>query len=472
MELGVNRLKKIVVVGGGITGLSTMYYLQKIKQKNNLNVQLLLVEEKETLGGKIHSIEKDNFIMETGADSIVARNKNVLPFVKELQLEDELVYNATGISYIHTKDKLLEIPKDSIFGIPMSLDSLFSSELVSARGKLEALKDLFKRNKHFTKETSIGEFLEYFFGKELVEKQIAPVLAGVYSGNLDSLTMASTLPYLLDYKNEYGSIIQGLAKNKNSFQSAANKKFISFKNGLSTIINRLEEVLTDVTILKGVQTTKINKNNRNYRLSFSNHEDIEADSVILTTPQDVSQQLLANKELDTDFNKLENSSNITMYLAYNVSDDVLPKDGTGFIVAEDSELTCNACTWTSRKWKHTSKNNQLLLRVFYKKSNPAYEYLNELTEEELVNVAVKDIEKSLSIKVKPTSYEITKWNNLMPVYSLHHKEAIDNLTSKLASLYPDVLLAGCSYYGVGIAACIANGEATAEKVANALLQKV
>ncbi|MFT8320302.1 MAG: protoporphyrinogen oxidase [Bacillus sp. (in: firmicutes)] len=465
-------MKKIVVVGGGITGLSTMYYLQKLKQANNLPVELLLVEEKETLGGKIHSIEKDDFIMETGADSIVARNKNVLPFVKELQLEDELVYNATGISYIHTKDQLLEIPKDSIFGIPMSLDSLFSSELVSARGKIEALKDLFKRNKQFTKETSIGEFLEYFFGKELVEKQIAPVLAGVYSGSLNTLTMASTLPFLLDYKNEFGSIVQGLAKNKSSFQSAANKKFISFKNGLSTIITRLEEVLTDVTIIKGVQTTKIRKENRKYTLTFSNHQDIEADSVILSTPHDVSQQLLCHDKLDSDFNKLKNSSNITMYLTYDVPDKVLPKEGTGFIVSEDSELTCNACTWTSRKWKHTSKHNQLLLRVFYKKSNPAYEHLNGLTEEELVNVAGKDIEKSLGIQTKPTGYKITKWNNLMPVYSLQHKEAVECLTTKLADFYPDIFLAGCSYYGVGIAACIANGEATAEKVANTILQKI
>ncbi|WP_445490700.1 protoporphyrinogen oxidase [Niallia sp. 03133] len=465
-------MKTIVVVGGGITGLSTMYYLQKIKRANNLDVKLLLVEEKEALGGKIHSIEKDGFIMETGADSIVARNKNVLPFVKELQLEDELVYNATGISYIHTKDKLLEIPKDSIFGIPMSLDSLFSSELVSAKGKLEALKDLFKRNKSFTKETSIGEFLECFLGKELVEKQIAPVLAGVYSGSLETLSMASTLPYLLDYKEEYGSIIQGLAKNKSTFQSAANKKFISFKNGLSSIINRLEEVLTDATIIKGIQTTKINKNNQTYTLSFSNHADIEADSVILTTPHDVSQRLLASDELNLDFNKLQNSSNITMYLAYDVPDEALPKDGTGFIVAEDSELICNACTWTSRKWEHTSTNNQLLLRIFYKKSNPAYEYLNGLTENELVNTAMKDIEKSLGINVKPTSYEITKWNNLMPVYSLQHKEAIDSLTTKLATLYPDVLLAGCSYYGVGIAACIANGEETAGKIAKVLMKEI
>ncbi|MCE4050622.1 MULTISPECIES: protoporphyrinogen oxidase [Bacillaceae] len=462
-------MKTIVVVGGGITGLSAMYYLQKLKREHKLDIKLILIEGEMSLGGKIHSIHKGDFIMETGADSIVARNKNVLPFVQELGLEEELVYNATGISYIHTRDKLLEIPKDSVFGIPMTLESLLSSELISQKGKLEALKDLLRTNKHFTKETSIGEFLEYFLGKEIVEKQITPVLAGVYSGGLYNLTMASTLPYLLEYKEKYGSIIRGLGKNKSQFQSASNKKFISFQNGLSTIINRLEEVLEDVEFKKGKAVESIKKEQDGYSISLAEGEAVQAQFIVLAAPHQAAEKILAESSLSTEFAKLQNSSNITMYLAYDIPDEQLPKDGTGFIVAEDSDLTCNACTWTSRKWTHTSKSSSLLLRLFYKKSNPAYEQLNSLSEEELLKVAKKDIEKSLGITEKPISYEVTKWNELMPVYSLQHKSAIDTINAKMAELFPNVLLAGSSYYGVGIAACIANGEETAGKLTKSLL---
>ncbi|REB73980.1 MULTISPECIES: protoporphyrinogen oxidase [unclassified Bacillus (in: firmicutes)] len=461
-------MKTVLVVGGGITGLTAMYYLQKQNRERNLGLRLVLVESNEYLGGKIYTVKKDDFIMETGADSIVARNKNVLPFVKELNLEEELVFNATGTSYIHTQNKLLEIPKDSIFGIPMTLEALFTSELLSTRGKIEALKDLFRTNICFTKESSIGEFLEYYLGKEIVEKQIAPVLAGVYSGNIYSLTMGSTLPYLLDYKEKYGSIIRGLGKNKDTFQSAANKKFISFKKGLSTIINRLEEVLTDVTILKGIAVTGMKKIDDQYEIKLSNGEQQIVDTVVLSTPQDITQRILNKEELNPIFGKLKNSSNITLYLSYDISDEELPKDGTGFIVAEDSDIVCNACTWTSRKWKHTSKNNQLLLRLFYKKTNPAFARLNSLTEEELIKEAKKDIEKSLGIKSNPKSYEVTKWENAMPVYSLDHKQAVEALTQTLADLYPNVYLAGCSYFGVGIAACMANGEETAVKLLNSI----
>ncbi|TQR10985.1 protoporphyrinogen oxidase [Psychrobacillus soli] len=461
-------MKKVVVIGGGITGLSTMHYLQKLKIEKALNMELVLVESNHYLGGKIHSVKHGEFIMETGADSIVARNAGVMPLVEELNLQDELVYNATGISYIYTNNELHAIPQDTVFGIPTSEESLESSTLVSNEGKEEALKDFDLPNESFTKDSSIGEFLEHFLGKELVEKQIAPVLSGVYSGDLDKLTMASTLPYLIDYKDEYGSIIKGLGANREQFLAAANKKFISFKNGLSALIDRMEEELQDATILKGVHTTKIAKNDDKYVVSFSNHNSIEADYIVLTTPHNVAQAIMQNEELDVEFNKLKNSSLISVYLGFDIPDEQLPAEGTGFIVSENSDVKCNACTWASRKWKHTSENSHLLVRMFYKSTNAAYEEMKDMSEEELVQVALQDIEKSLKLNGKPHVVEVTKWNDLMPNYHLEHGQAVTSLNEKLSAQFPQVLLAGCSYYGVGIGACIKNGKETAELIAESI----
>ncbi|MFJ8066303.1 protoporphyrinogen oxidase [Psychrobacillus sp. NPDC096426] len=458
-------MKKVVVIGGGITGLSTMHYLQKLKKEKALDIELVLVESNNYLGGKIRSVKNEEFIMETGADSIVARNAGVMPIVEELNLQDELVYNATGISYIYTNNELHAIPVDTVFGIPTSEESLESSTLVSDEGKELALKDFELPNENFTKDSSIGSFLTYFLGKELVDKQIAPVLSGVYSGDLDKLTLASTLPYLVDYKDEYGSIIKGLEANKEKFQAAANKKFISFKNGLSALIDRLEEELQDATILKEVHTTKVAKNGDTYEVSFSNHESISANYVVLTTPHNVAQSLLQNEELDADFNKLKNSSLISIYLGFDIPDEQLPAEGTGFIVSENSDVKCNACTWTSRKWKHTSKNSKLLVRMFYKSTNPAYDEMKHMSEEELVQVALQDIEKSLKLTGKPQIVEVTKWNDLMPNYHLKHGQAVQSLTEKMAVEMPNMVLAGCSYFGVGIGACIKNGKETAELIA-------
>ncbi|AWC28681.1 protoporphyrinogen oxidase [Bacillus cytotoxicus] len=461
-------MKTVLVIGGGITGLSTMFYLERMKKDYNLDLNLILVEKEKYLGGKIHSVKKHGFIMETGADSMVARNEHVIPLIKELNLEEEMVYNETGISYIYSDNMLHPIPADTVFGIPTSVESLFHSTLVSAKGKITALKDFITKNKSFTKETSLALFLESFLGKELVEKQIAPVLSGVYSGKLHELTMASTLPYLVDYKNKYGSIIKGFEVNKKQFQAAGNKKFVSFKNGLSTIIHRLEETLSDTEIRKGMLTTNISKNDDGYEVSFVNGETVKADCVVLAVPHDVAQTILHSRDLDDEFDKFKNSSLVSIYLGFDIPDHQLPADGTGFIVSENGNLQCDACTWTSRKWKHTSEKQNLLVRMFYKSSNANYEKMKHSSEEERLQIALTDIEKSLGIQGKPQVVEVTNWDDLMPNYHLEHNQAVQSLNEKLVKIVPNIYVAGASYYGVGIGACIGNGKQTASQIIKAL----
>lgn len=461
-------MKKVAVIGGGITGLSAMHYLQKLSLQQNLNLELILIEKNSELGGKICTVQDEEFIMETGADSIVARHESVWPLVEELGLEERVVYNGTGISYLYTDSGLHPIPADTVFGIPMDKEALFSSTLISEQGKQEALKDFETKNEQFTHDSSVGEFLESFLGKELVEKQIAPVLSGVYSGKLHDLTLASTLPYLIDYKNDYGSIIKGLAANKAKFQGVANKKFLSFDKGMTVLIDRMEEVLNDAKVMKSTAVIALQKNKKRMTLSLSNGNSVDADYVIMTSPHHLTQPVLNMKGLVPEFEQLHNSSLISIYLGFDIPDAELPANGTGFIVSDNTDLRCNACTWTSRKWEHTSKNNHLLVRLFYKSSNPDFERLKEMTEQQLAAVALEDIRKSLKLEVEPKSVEVTSWNDNMPNYTMSHKVAVKGLEQKLAEHLPGVRLAGASYYGVGIGACIQNGKDVAESIVREL----
>ncbi|MCH7323973.1 protoporphyrinogen oxidase [Solibacillus sp. MA9] len=461
-------MKTVVVVGGGITGLTTLHYLKKQLADKNARARLVLVEKNPYLGGKIHSEHEGGFIMETGADSIVARHPGVLELVQELEFEQELVYNETGISYIHTNNELHAIPAGSTFGIPMSVESLMASTLISEEGKQRSLEDLQLPNTNFTKESSIGEFLEYFLGKEIVHNQIAPVLAGVYSGDLYQLSLNSTLPYLVDYKNKYGSIIKGFEANKEQFDKAANKKFISFKSGLSAIIDRLEQTLTKVEFKKNTAIQAIHKRGEQYDVVLDN-ETILADFVVLATPNETVRAVLQDAVINQQLEKFTNASALTMYVGFDVADSVLPTDGTGFIVSHHSDLICNASTWTSRKWKHTSAQGNLLVRLFYKNINPRYEELAVMTDEELTQVALEDIKLSLGIEAEPTVVNVTKWIDKMPRYDLAHNEALSVVVKELALRYPNVLLAGCSYFGVGIGACIQNGKKTAEQISSQIV---
>lgn len=461
-------MKKAVVIGGGITGLSAMHYLENLKKQHGLDLELELVEKEAGLGGKIKTVKKGGFTMEVGADSIVARHASVLPLVEELGLTERMVYNGTGISYLYSDNVLHAIPKDTVFGIPMDREALFSSTLVSEEGKRRALEDFDTPNERFTKDSSIGEFLEAFLGKELVDRQIAPVLSGVYSGSLGELTLASTLPYLIDYKNEYGSIIKGFEANKETFQGAANRKFISFDGGMEVLIDRMEERLATATVRKGLETVSLERKDGAYEIQYADGTKSMADFVVLAVPHQQAQELVKDEALDAEFGQLLNSSLISVYLGYDLPDERLPADGTGFIVSEGSDLACNACTWTSRKWPHTSKEQQLLVRLFYKSSNPVYGKLENAPDAAVAAYAQADIQKSLGITEQPSVIEVTPWHELMPNYHMGHKTAIASLEARLAAEYPGVHLAGSSYYGVGIGACIQNGKDLAEQIARSV----
>ena len=350
----------------------------------------------------------------------------------------------------------------------MSVESLMSSTLISEEGKKRALQDLEIPNTKFTKESSIGMFLEYFLGEEIVRKQIAPVLAGVYSGDLYQLSLASTLPYLVDYKNNYGSIIKGFEAHREQFEKAANKKFISFRPGLSALIDRLEEQLPEVEFMKKTVTKQIRKKEEQYEVVLED-ETILADVVVLAVPNETVRHVIQDDSLEEQLKKFTTASAITMYVGFDVPDDILPADGTGFIVSHNSDLVCNASTWTSRKWKHTSAEGNLLVRLFYKNINPRYEELAAMSDEELTKVALEDIRLSLGVKAEPTVVNVTKWVDQMPRYDLAHNEALSNVIQQLATDYPNVLLAGCAYFGVGIGACILNGKKTAEQIISRIM---
>jgi oxygen-dependent protoporphyrinogen oxidase len=459
----VSKVKTVVVIGGGVTGLTAMFELNKWKKSKQLDVRLVLVEASHQLGGKIRTVKQNGFVMESGADSIVARKMETMSLIEELGMEKEVVYNATGRSFIYTEGELKLIPEDAVFGIPASIESLAKSTLISAEGKVAALKDFYTKNETFSKNDSIGSFLEHFLGTELVEKQIAPVLSGVYSGKLSDLTIASTLPYLIDYKEEYGSIIKGLEANKKKFKGGE-RKFFSFQDGLGSLIDAFEEKLDGVEILKNTKVVKIEKDNSRYQVFLHNEEIIESDYVVLSIPNTAAEHLIDDLELKNEFAGLKNSSLISVYVGFDVPDHILPADGTGFITANTDELSCNACTWTSRKWEHTSTSGNLLVRLFYKSSHPSFASLKEMNEEELLKIAVEDIQNSLGIQDEPAAFEVTGWTNQMPNYLITHPITVAALESKLAADYPGILLAGCSYYGVGIPDCIQNGIHTANKI--------
>src|SRR5690625_988231 len=210
----MQRKQTIVIVGGCITGLTTAFYLQKEVDTRALPYDIKLLEESNRLGGKIRTKRKNGFIIEQGPDSFLARKEPAVRLAKRLGLQNELVRNNTGQAYILIEQTLHKMLKGSFMGVPTDLQALQDTPLLSSEGKQRALLDLELPPSDVQGDQSLGSFFRRRFGDELVEHVIEPLLSGIYSGDIDEMSLLATFPDFYELEQQYGSIIKGLQQTR------------------------------------------------------------------------------------------------------------------------------------------------------------------------------------------------------------------------------------------------------------------
>ena len=198
----VSHTKKIVIIGGGITGLTTAYYLQKQK-----DVEITIVEASHKLGGKIRTEYKDDFVIERGPDSFLERKTSASELAHDLGIEHQLVRNEVGLAYVLVNDQLHPMPAGAVMGIPTQLQSFLKTNLFSVQGKLRAGFDLVLPRSHASGDQSLGLFFRRRLGDEVVENLVEPLLSGIYAGDIDQLSLMSTFPQFSKVEKEHRSLI-------------------------------------------------------------------------------------------------------------------------------------------------------------------------------------------------------------------------------------------------------------------------
>ncbi|MBL5781497.1 protoporphyrinogen oxidase [Bacillus sporothermodurans] len=185
---------KVVIIGGGITGLTSAFYLQNEIKQNNLPIEFKLVEASRRLGGKIKTVRKDGFVIETGPDSLLTKNESFTKLVEKLGIQQELIESETDKTYVISNDKLYLIPEGAVVGIPTQISPFILSSLFSFSGKVRAAADLIIPRLKEKKDVSIGQFFRRRFGDEVVENLIEPLLSGIYAGDIDQLSLKAIFP--------------------------------------------------------------------------------------------------------------------------------------------------------------------------------------------------------------------------------------------------------------------------------------
>lgn len=454
--------KKVVVIGGGITGLTAAYYLQKEAKENELPLDILLIEGTHRLGGKMQTYKKDGYTIERGPDSFFKSNEYVHRLIHNLGLNNQVISNKTGKYGILVNNKLYPIPKSNSLGSIMAIRPFVFSNLFSTVGKLRAAGDLvIPKSSQENDDQSLGEFIKRRVGKEVLDHLVDPILTSIYAGDVDQMSLMATLPTYYEMEQKYRSLIIGLSKhskenkwlediqiNQDSFQSLV--------GGLQSLADAIEEQLVKDSIILGTSVTSIEKIGQGYMLQLSSKQIIYADAIISAVPHQALLNIFPNEPVFEPLKKIQATTVANIALVFDekaIKEDI---DGIGFAVARNNDYTITTATWTHKKWPHSTPKGKALLRLYV--GRPGDESCVDLPDEELINLVLSDLNKTMNITQKPEIYVISRWKDSMTQYNVGHLHLIEQVKKNTTTQFPGVYLCGASFDGRAVPDCIKQGE--------------
>jgi oxygen-dependent protoporphyrinogen oxidase len=454
-------MKHIVIIGGGIAGLSAAYYASKLSTFNLQPVDITLIESDSRWGGKIitdrAAFDDGQFIIEGGPDTFLATKPYATALCKELGLGERLhgTNPKQKNTYVLHRDKLEPLPDGLAMMIPTNVPSILKSRLVSWVGKARMGFDFVQPAKALNGDESLGTFVSRRLGREAYENLIEPLMSGIYAGDGDALSLASTFPYLRDLEIKYGSLARGALqmRTQSSGKSVQGSRsaFLTPTTGLAEIVEALVESLkSKVNLRLNTRATRITQPST-WNVELDTGETLTADELILATPAYASGSLLAslNPTLGSDLMSIPYASTATISLAYRESDLPRKLDGYGYIIPRRAGRKALACTWTSTKFPHRAPNGYALIRVFVGRAGQDIPW----NENDLLALAKEELNLTLGITAKPILARVFMWDKAMPQYNLGHPETLKRIDAELEK-YPSLALAGNGYRGIGIPDCI------------------
>jgi oxygen-dependent protoporphyrinogen oxidase len=487
--------RQVVVIGGGITGLSAAYYLRQQAEEQGIPLQIRLAERQSKLGGDIQTEVFDGHVIEKGPDSFLRRKLAAANLCIELGLTDDLVGTnpANKKTYILHQGKLHRIPQGLSLGVPTEFMPFATTPLLSMQAKVRAALDILIPKGKVTGDQSLGGFLARRLGDQVVDKIAEPLLAGIYAGNSRSLSLRATFPQFEELEQKHGSLIMGMlaqARQAKAAQkqtqansetgtppSAANADqraltnateqnklpqtaFITLRGGLIQLINRLADVLGPEIIHTSTSVKEIKctqEQPERYQVVLDNGDKWDADAVIVTTPTFEAARLLPSSfDQKALLEKVPYVSTATVVMGFNKSDVPFPLDGTGFLVPRTEARDITACTWTSSKWKHTAPTDKAVIRCYVGRAGN--EMIVEDSDESILQKVRDDLKFTMGITAEPYYADITRWRRAMPQYTVGHLDRIAAFTKEADKRFTGVYFAGSGYTGLGLPDCIKQGK--------------
>jgi len=454
--------KRVVIVGGGISGLAAAHRLVELGVERT---QITLLEASGRLGGTLQTEHRDGFLLERGPDSFISEKPEAVALAKRLGLESRLIQTNEQFrrSFIVRNGRLRPVPEGFQLLAPSRMWPFITTDVFSVAGKLRMAAELLLPRRNGNSDESLASFVRRRLGQEALERMAQPMVGGIYTADPETLSLRATLPRFLDMERDHRSLIlammrQGRAQ-KSGTSGARYSLFLSFDRGMEVLVDALAAVVPNVRLKTRIE--ELSFNSRTWRMSTDSGETLEADAVCLAVPAYTAARLLedVSPELASQLNTIKYASTATINLAYPRTFVKHPLNGFGFVVPFIEKRSLLACTFSNVKFAGRAPDDHVLLRAF---AGGALQ--PEMFDDPGTRIE-KDLSELLGIKGKPLFTQIAKWERSMPQYEVGHLERVERIESEVKQLR-GLALAGNAYRGAGIPDCIRSGETAAETLFN------
>jgi oxygen-dependent protoporphyrinogen oxidase len=479
----------VAVVGGGISGLSTAWYLEKEAKARGVPVACSIYETTGRWGGRILTEivnrEEGSFVVEGGPDSFLTASK---PWAVELALELGLGDRLLGTNdaarkvFVLSRGKPVPLPEGVFLLIPTKLKPFLLSRLISPQGKLRMGLDLFIPPRKDPADETLADFVTRRLGAEALDKIAEPLLSGIYNAEADRQSLLATFPRFRETELLHGSLLRGMLAAKRHSRSpapAANghpkTMFASFRGGTEEMVVELTRRLQS-TLRAGFRVQGLRREEGgSYLLELTGgppeapvSQMVRADAVVLAVPAYEAARLLdaMSPEASTLLLTIRYVSTGTMSLGFRQEQVADQARGFGLLIPRSERRPINAVTWSSTKFDHRAPSGCALVRVFFGGSRSPESML--LDDEQLLHTVRKELRSTLGITADPLFYRVYRWEAANPQYDVDHLARVAAIEHALP---PGLWVTGSPYRGVGLPDCVRQSQVTARQVLEDLTTK-
>jgi protoporphyrinogen/coproporphyrinogen III oxidase len=460
---GMDRPASIAVIGGGISGLAAAHYLAQ----NRPDIKTILIEKDRRLGGKILTERIDGFVVEGGPDSFLSSKERGLGLATEVGLEARLqgTDEERRRTWVMSGGRLHRLPEGLSGLVPSRLEPLLESDLFSPSGKERLRQEPAIPSRAGDEDESLASFVTRRFGREVYDRMIEPLMAGIYAGDGEKLSLAATFPQLKRLEQQWGSVIGGISATRTlDTPGSVRPAFLTPIGGMGELVDAVHRSIPEVRISTGTGVQSISERRSGFVLDLDDGSQVQVGAVIVATPAHAAGRLLNHVDgaLADALSAIAHVSSATVSLAYPAAQVLGALEGYGYVVPRQEGRPVLANTWSSTKFRHRAPARHVLIRMFIGRSG-AEEAL-EGTDASLVQLARAEVADVLGAREAPLFHRVFRWTNGMPQYTMGHLERIASIDTRTEQ-HPGLLIAGNAFRGVGIPDCIESGERAARLAA-------